>query len=182
MRYGFPLRIAKIAPFFRDAGVGKKAERFPRSRRSPYEIRLPLENRENRTILPYRRRWGRRRNAFRAVGGGGSNMNPLYRNDRNSITTREPRRNGAAPFAVGEAGASVGGRSWQVVGGRGWRNTKARIFGRERKTMWFYARKKQCGFGRGKKKGRCLDKVAGNGAMRLGRLKEKISFFRAVRW
>lgn len=27
-----------------------------------------------------------------------------------------------------------------------------------------------------------LDKVAGNGAMRLGRLKEKISFFRAVRW
>lgn len=146
MRYGFPLRIAKIAPFFRGVGGGE------------------------------------RRSAFRAVGGGGSNMNPLYRNDRNFITTREPRRNGAAPFAVGEAGASVGGRSGQVAGGRVWRKTKARIFGRERKTMRFYARKKQCGFGRGKKKGRCLDKVAGNGAMRLGRLKEKISFFRAVRW
>ena len=60
---------------------------------------------------------GKRRNAFRAVGGGGSNMNPLYRNDRYFITTREPRRNGAAPFAVGEAGASVSGRSWSVIGG-----------------------------------------------------------------
>lgn len=109
-------------------------------------------------------------------------MNPLYRNDRNFIPT-----SGAAPKWRGSfcRGGGGGKRRRAVVvsyRGRTWEKTKARIFGRERKTMRFYARKKQCGFGRGKKKGRCLDKVAGNGAMRLGRLKEKISFFRAVRW
>lgn len=155
-------------------GWGRRRNAFRARSRSPYEIRLPLENRENRTIFPCRRRREEGGALSARLAAWESNMNPLYRNDRNSITTREPRRNGAAPFAVGAAGASVGGRVW--------RKTKARIFGRERKTMRFYARKKQCGFGRGKKKGRCLDKVAGNGAMRLGRLKEKISFFRAVRW
>ena len=155
---------------------GRRQNVFRARSRSPYEIRLRVAINENRTILP-RRRGGEEGGTLSArLAAWESNMNPLYRNDRYFITTREPRRNGAAPFAVGEAGASVGGRSGQVVGGRVWRKTKARIFGRERKTMRFYARKKLCGFGRGKKKGRCLDKVAGNGAMRLGRLRGNVRF------